>query len=185
MHCKIKKARRPIFPSCPEALKALNQGSNLILNFTAWLFLHVANMGASELLTLLEIEQDCWKLGRSLLSSSRTMNLFSYVLCSYLYGSTASVIGLQSGVREFYLPCISAGAPKRAGLWRTSPFRMNPLGDHLIATTCHNLQLAKLKGQRIFHARRDSRVITAEFWLEASWGWRHPGAGCCFILLSG
>lgn len=31
----------------------------------------MVNVGTSELPTLLEIEQDCWKLGRSLLSSSR------------------------------------------------------------------------------------------------------------------
>lgn len=99
------------------------------------------------------------------------MNLFFHMLGSYLDVSTDSAIGLQSGATEFYLPCVSASAPKWAGLWRISPFRINPLGYHSVATTCHDLQLVKPKGQWIFHVRRASRVITAKFWLEAPWGW--------------
>lgn len=99
------------------------------------------------------------------------MNLFSNVLCRYLYGSTASAVGLQSGVTEFYLPCVRAGAPKQAGLWRISLFSINLLGYHPVATTSHDLQLAKPKWQRVFHARRACGVITVKFWLEAPWGW--------------
>lgn len=105
-----QKEKGAMFPSCLEALTALNQGTNLILNFTDWLFSLVADTGTSELSTGLEIGQDCWNLGRSLFSSSRTMSLFSYVLCSYPYGSTAST--WQCGVTEFYLSCTSNCCPK-------------------------------------------------------------------------
>lgn len=79
-----QKDKSAIFSSCPEALTALNQGTNLILIFTDLLFSLVANMGTSELSTWLEIEQDCWNLGRSLFSSSRTVSLCAVQLLIWI-----------------------------------------------------------------------------------------------------
>lgn len=78
---------------------------------------------------------------------------------------------------EFCLQYISAGVPKWSGLWRIKTFRINPLRYHSIATTCHDYSQQSWKDNEPFPQEE------AAEWLQSGSGWRHPGAGCCFILL--